>query len=117
MALQKGEASALMTKLVSESSSYTTTLAGLFVLDLIIYKKGHDIIGAGFALIFICCAIGLFFYWIGHIVESCISLKNKHSDSRLASVHAFIILICLVFSYIVALVIAIITLLDTFILN
>lgn len=117
MALQRGEASALMTKLVSESSGYITTLAGLLVLTLILFKKGHNIIGSIAAVIFICSAIGLICYWIGHTVESCNRMKNQHPDSPMATVHAYLILMCLFFSYIGAMVIAIVTLLDAFIVK
>ncbi|EME0311879.1 hypothetical protein VXI92_004589 [Enterobacter hormaechei] len=114
MALKRGEASALMTKLVSESMGYTTTLAGLLILNIIIFRKGYDTIGTAYAVIFICCAIALFCYWVGHLVQSCVDMKNQHPGSREASIQAFIIMMCMMFSYIAVLVITIFTLKDQF---
>lgn len=113
MALKRGEPSALMTKLLNESTGYITTLAALSILSLMILKKEVGDVGIYFLVVFTISSIVLFCYWIGHFVESCVQFSRVHKDSRSASVHAFIILMSLLFSYVGALVLATWTLFES----
>ncbi|NEK80018.1 MAG: hypothetical protein G3W58_02065 [Pantoea ananatis] len=97
--LQRGEASAVMTKLVNDSSGYLAAYAAMASFCYLIQKKG-DLLASNVAtLVGFLCSMTLFFYWVGHVVSMCQELKDKHEDSKAAIFHSVLILFIFLLGY------------------
>lgn len=109
MSIQRGDASAFMTKLVSDTASYVTLMAAMTVIVVMIDKKGYPGIGVPMAVLLVVCSVALGLYWVGHVIEQAHAffLENK---SFLAGVHVALITLVTILSGTAALVIALVTL-------
>jgi len=97
--LQRGEASAVMTKLVNDSSGYLAAYAALASVAYLIHKKGNFLASNVITILGMLFGFILFFYWVGHVVSLCEGLRDKHQRSKSAMFHTSVILFTFLLGY------------------
>jgi len=112
MGLQKGEASAFMTKLVNDTASYVTLIAAMTFVVILTDKRGYPGAGKVMVYLFGLSAMVMFGYWISNVLEQCQSLI-KQRKGFLPGLHVAVISFITVLSCLSALAIAVITLEQT----
>ena len=97
--LNKGQASALMTKLVNDSTGYTAAFAALIMIAYKLEKNGQHGTSLVMALIGGISGLVMFFYWIGHVFNQCEKLRDSTPSSKAAKAHASLILFIFTTAY------------------
>lgn len=112
MSLQKGEASAFMTKLVNDTASYVTLIAAMTFVVILTDKRGYPGAGKVMAVIYGVSAVIMLGYWICNVLEQCRCFRNSRKGFA-PGLHASIIAFVIIISCISALVITVVTLMQT----
>lgn len=97
--LKRGEPSAVMTKLLNDSSGYLTAYASLAAVAYLIYRKGHHVVSGAITVTGLICGVVFFCYWIGHVVSLCEQLRDKHQRSKAAMFHSSLIMFIFILAY------------------
>jgi len=112
MGLQRGEASAFMTKLVNDTASYVTLIAAMTFVVILTDKRGYPGAGKVMAVIYGISAVIMLGYWISNVLEQCRRFRNPRKDFA-SGLHVSITAFVIIISCISALVIAVVTLMQT----
>ncbi|WP_147196103.1 hypothetical protein [Pantoea sp. CCBC3-3-1] len=112
MSLQRGEASAFMTKMVNDTASYVTLIAAMTFIVILTDKRGYPGAGKVMAVIYGVSAIIMLGYWISNVLDQCRRFKNPRKGF-MPGFHASIIAFVTIISCISALVITVVTLTQT----
>ncbi|MEI2264225.1 hypothetical protein [Erwinia sp. CGal63] len=112
MSLQRGEASAFMTKLVNDTASYVTLIAAMTFIVILADKHGYSGAGKVMVYFFGLSAMVMLGYWISNVLEQCQSFI-KQRRGFVPGLHVAAISFVTVLSCLSALIIAITTLEQT----
>ncbi|ELY2738303.1 MULTISPECIES: hypothetical protein [Cronobacter] len=109
MSLQRGEASAFMTRMVNDTASYVTLIAAMTYIVILADKRGYPGAGIPMAIIYGLCGMVLLGHWITNVIEE--SRKFRIAKKGFwAALHVSVIALVTVVSCLGALVVTIVTL-------